>query len=129
MDAPSMHSTRLRRLLVVLGSIAGFSFLFYALAGWSRLVSLLPGWVAIFFVLTPLARLLAVVGVWWRSRLAVILYVVLTAIDVAVCYSVYTVVASIYGIMGAVLLVGFVWRGWPNMPWLPAGHSLKRTAA
>ncbi len=123
-----MHGTRFRQLLVVLGSIACFAFLFYALAVWNRLVHQLPGWAALAFVFTPLARLLAVVGVWWRSRLAVILYVVVTAIDMAICYSVYQVAASFYGVIGALLLVGFVWPHWPDMPWLPANHSLRRTA-
>ncbi len=124
-----MHSTRLRRLLVVLGSIACFSFLFYALAVWHRLAHLLPSWAAFAFVFTPLARFLAIVGVWWHSRLAVILYAAVTAIDIAICYSVYQVAASLYGVIGALLLVGFVWPQWPNMPWLLANHSLKRTAA
>jgi hypothetical protein len=124
-----MHSVWLRRLLVVLGSVACFSFLFYEFAVWHRLVHVLPIWAAYAFTLTPLARLFAVLGVWWRSRLAVISYVAVTAIDMVLCYSVYDVRASFYGIVGSVLLVGFVWREWPNMSWLPANYSLRRTAA
>jgi len=128
MDVFANPESKLRRILIVLGLAALVSFLFYTLFAWGRLLFLLPLWAAYAFALTPLVRLVAVVGVWWRSKLSAYLYVAVTAIDIAVCYRVGDVAASIYGVMGSVLLIVFVWPNWQQMSWLLANYSFKRTA-
>jgi hypothetical protein len=126
----SMAPTRgvlLTVLLIVLSVtpvLAGFAYV----AVWHRMLVLYPHWAAFTFLAIAVLRLLVVVGIWRWSKIAVIAYVALAALNIVVCSAIGAVEQSYLGTVGALLLIALLWGKWPNMPWRPlANYSFKAT--
>jgi len=86
---------------------------------WHRLVLIYPHWVASAFAIIGALRLLAIVGLWFNSRAAVLLYVLLSTAVVSLYASVGVYPQDeLIGIGSALLLALFVRPKWQRMPWL-----------
>jgi hypothetical protein len=84
-----------------------------------RLMILYPQWAAYSFAAISALRLIVVAGIWFRSRVATLLFVLLSAFTIAI----HSVIGSsplpifVAG-FSALLLILFAFPRWKGMPWL-----------
>ena len=84
---------------------------------WQRLVFLYPHWAAYGLTSFAILRLISVIGIWLWSRTAVILYLILTLAATAIWFKIGLPAQSIFGIVGAALLIIVVPSKWSRMTW------------
>ena len=85
-----------------------------------------PKWLAVGSATIAVLRLVSVVGMWFWSRAAVVLYIMLSMVAISLSLAVgYKL--SLVGIVGAIAVLLFFLPHWKHMPWLFANSSSKPT--
>jgi hypothetical protein len=127
-SAPQRQHGRLLRLILVLTTVKDVvTVLVVCVLGSHRLFVLLPRWAAFCVMAVAVLRLLALVGVWRFSRLAVVLYLLLGFAGVVIYAIVDHPVGNPLVSMGcaALIALGSISR-WLQFSWWGSSRPLKR---
>ena len=123
---PSRRRGVLLTIFLVWASITSVSTLVVMFLGWEQLQAAYPQWAALALAVIAGVRPVVTVGLWFWSRMAVVLYIVLSGIAMSVSVAVGQPRALV-ALVGAALLILLFRKHWAHMPWLLANNSSKPT--